>query len=357
VKKKQYLLLIASICTGLLFFPTSCQKEFNPRDKYKDITIVYGLINPLETIHYIRIHKAFLDSESVVIIAQDPDASTFPVEDIDVRIYEITPDGNSAQLTVKDTIIHNKDTGIFYAPEQRVYYFKKKFHIQHLENTIKIEVEHKKTGKIIYAETPLINDFEVTIPRPEMQVNFNPAPTPMRFEWNNAKNGRLYDFYYILYYREGRNIDPSDVWKKDSMVWHVGSYSAPKTGDGEAQIETFHFNSAWFYEEIRKTIPYDTSVWRRPYIQAKIRFWAGGEDMYYYNLINGTPRPTPDIPEYTNLKAKLNDVELENEAFGIFSSRIARDVYIRLSDYTMMIYLPDRELVNRQFIPVPVVVD
>ena len=352
MKKKHFIWT----CASLLFLALSCQKDFNPHDKYKDITIVYGLINPLETTHYIRIGRAFLALESATIVAQNPDSSNFPIEDIDVRIYEITPNGTRTQLTVGDTIIHNKDTGAFYAPEQRAYYFKKKFDVQHLENTIKIEVEHKKTGKIVYAETPLVNDFDVTIPRPDMQINFSPAATPMRFEWNNAKNGRIYDFYYTLYYKEGLHADPSDKGRKDSIVWHIGSHSAPKTGNEEAQVETFHFYSSQFYDEVKK-IRYNTDVWRRPYVKAKIRFWAGGEDMYYYKLINGIPRPTPDIPEYTNLKTKLNNTELENEAFGIFSSRMYRDINILLSDHMMVIYLPDNVLVNRQFIPVPVVVD
>jgi hypothetical protein len=341
----------------MLFLMPSCQKEFDPRGKYKDITIVYGLINPLETIHYIRIHRAFLAPGSVTIVAQDPDSVNFPIEDIDVRIYEITPDGNSSQLPVGTTIIYDKDTGYFYAKEQLLYYFKRDFDIRNLENTIKIEVEHKKTGKIVYAETPLVNYFDITIPRPGMSVNINPRPTPMRFQWNNAKNGKIYDIYYTMYYMEGRNIDPSNVWKKDSMVWRVGSHTARATGNGEEQIETFTFNSATFYEQVRETIAYDTSVWRRPYVQAKISIWCGSEDMYYYNVINGTPRPTPDIPEYTNLKTKLNSVELENEAFGIFTSRIESYLPIRLSDYMMMKYLPDKVLVDRQFIPVPVVVD
>jgi hypothetical protein len=281
----------------------SCEKEFNPRDKYKDITIVYGLINPLETTHYIRISRAFFAPESVTIVAQNPDSSNFPVEDIDVRIYEITPGGNSTQLTVGDTIIHNKDTGYFYAQEQRAYYFRKKFDLKNLDNTIKIEVEHKKTGKIVYAETPLVNDFDILLPRPGMRMNINPHSTSMRFEWNNAKNGRIYDAYYTLYYREGHYADSSDVWEKDSIVWHVGSHSAQTTGDGGLQIETFSFNSTWFYDLVRE-IKYDESVWRRPYMQAKLAIWCGSEDMYYYNVINGTPRPTPDVPEYTNLKAK-----------------------------------------------------
>jgi len=355
MKKKHF----TWICASLLLFISSCEKEFDPYDSYKDITIVYGLINPLDTIHYIRINRAFYAPESATIVAQNPDSSNFPVEDIDVRIYEITPDGNSTQLVVGSTIMQNKDTttGHFYAPEQRVYYFKKKFHIQYLDNTIKIEIEHKKTGKIVYAETPLVNDFDVTIPNPGMQVNFNPIPTTMRFEWVNAKHGKIYDAYYIIYYREGRNDEPSDKWKKDSIVWHVGSRTAQITGNEEVQIETVTFNSTLFYENVQKKVAYDPDVWRRPYVQAKISIWAGSEEMYHYNVINEHSGLLPDIPEYTNMKTKLNSVELENEAFGIFTSRIRRDVYVRLSDHMMMKYLPDTELVNRQFRPIPVVID
>ena len=346
------------ICAILLVLASSCQKEFNPRDKYKDITIVYGLINPLDSVHYIRIHKAFLTSEDVVVVAQDPSQTNFPVEDIDVRIYEITPAGNSTQISV-DTVTINKKEGYFYAPKQMVYYFKKTFDIQKLDNTIKIEVEHKKTGKIVYAETPLVNNFKIAYPG--YKYEFHLAPNRIaKCMWNNAKNGKMYDVYYTLYYREGYNIAPSDYWK-DSISWHIGSYFAAKTGNGEEQMETFQFNPSAFYGQIQKDITYDTSLWRCPYWDAKITIWGGGEELYYYHKIN---HPLQDItqerPEYTNLKTKIYSEELEdfkeieNEAFGLFSSRIVQSNIITLSETMITKYLP---ATDRQFHPVPVIVD
>jgi hypothetical protein len=338
----------------------SCKKEFDPRSKYKDITIVYGLINPLDTIHYIRINKAFLTSGSVIVMAQNPDSTTFPVEDIDVRIYEITPDGTTTQLPVGDTIIQ-KEPGYFY-PDQIVYYFKKKFNIRNLDNTIKIEVEHKKTGKIVYAETPLVNDFDIVSPVSGKPFDLSPY-SMRRFEWKNAKNGRIYDVYYTMYYREGHSIDPSTVYWKDTVVWHVGSYSALKTGDGGEQIEIFRFNSAAFYSQVQKAVAYNTDLWRYPYLKAKITIWSGSEDLYYYHNINADQGLPPDIPEYTNLKAKIYSEELgdykelENEVFGLFSSRIVKSDSILLSDYMVEKYLPDTVFVNRQFYPVPVLED
>jgi hypothetical protein len=340
----------------------SCEKEFNPRDKYKDITIVYGLINPVDTVHYILINRAFFFSESATIVAQNPDSSLYPVEDIDVRIYEVTPNETSTKLTVRDTIL-NKDTGYFYEQGQRVYYFRKIFDLQNLDNTIKIEIEHKKTGKIVYAETPLVNDFDLISPPPGKPFDLTLASSIRKMKWNNAKNGRIYEVYYTLYYREGRSVNPYTDYDKDSMVWHIGSFSASRTGDGTEQIETFGFNSAAFYVQVQKDITYDTSLWRYPYEKAKITIWCGGEDLYYYHNINASQDLPPDIPEYTNLKTKLYSEELEdykeieNESFGIFSSRIVMHDHILLSDSMVIKYLPDQVFVNRQFRPVPALED
>jgi hypothetical protein len=184
-----------------------------------------------------------------------------------------------------------------------------------------------------------------------------------RFIWNNAKNGRIYDVYYTMYYREGRNEDPSTVWRKDSVVWHVGTYSASKTGDGVEQTETFRIASSAFYAYVQKAVAYNTGLWRYPYVNAKVTIWGGSEDLYYYHNITSYNDLPPDIPEYTNLKTKtyseeLGDYkELENEAFGLFSSRIVMCCSTLLSDYMVVKYLPDTVFVNRQFRPVPILED
>jgi hypothetical protein len=359
MKNKHLFLWLTMICAGLLGL-FSCEKEFNPRDKYKDITIVYGLINPVDTFHYIRIHKAFLGPENIIVMAENPDSSLYPVEDLDVRIYEITPDGNSTKLTVDTITKLNKEPGHFYYPKQMMYRFEKIFEKKLVfgedfyapESTIKIEVENKKTGKIVYAETSLVHSFNITTPRKGSPLNLKPDQVLAKFQWNNAKNGRIYDVYYTLHYREGRNIDPSDVWKKKSLVWHVGSHSASKTGDGTSP-ENCSYNPGAFYAQIMRDISYDESVWRSPYNDVRLAVWCGSEDLYYYHNINDPSQGlTQERPEYTNLKAKIYSEELgvyqelENEAFGLFSSRIVQYCSIQLHPEMTQKHLP---AVDRQF--------
>jgi len=353
------------ICALLLSLLTSCEKEFNPRDKYKDITVVYGVVNPVDEVHYIRVHKAFLGPDDIIVMAKNPDSSIYPVEDIEVRVYEVAANGNSTLIQIaKDTIIKNKEQGndYFSYPEQLVYKFERKFEkSQQYGNDyyllddilkIKIEVENKKSGKIVYAETPLVNSFYVTSPMTGTPLTLDPSKTASKFIWNNAKNGRIYDVYYTMRYREGRHVDPSTQYERKSLEWHVGSHSAQQTGNG-TQTENFQFNPGAFYAQIQRDIKKDESLWRTPYDSVKVAIWCGSEDLYYYHNINDPSQGVAqERPEYTNMKAKIYSEELgayqelADEAFGIFASRIVQYRWIHLSAEMIQIYLP---ATDRQF--------
>jgi len=342
------------ICAILLALASSCQKD-------KDITIVYGLINPADSVHYIRIHKAFLGPESIIVMAKEPDSSLYPVEDIDVRITEFnTLSGKSTPLAV-DTITKDKEPGYFYHEKgQRMYYFEKKFEKTTSSGVdtykvdgivMKIEVENKKTGKIVYAETPLVNSFSVISPQKGTALDLDPKQIASKFIWKNAKNGRIYDVYYTMYYKEGHH--PSIDFEKKSIVWHMGSYSAIRTGDGSEQTENFQFNPGAFYAQIQRDIVRDESLWRTPYENVTLSIWCGSEDLYYYHNINNPSQGlAQERPEFTNLKTKIYSAELggyqelENEAFGLFSSRLLKDISIRLSSKMTQIHLPEAD---RQF--------
>jgi len=353
-------LFTIAVCTIL---PTlsSCEKEFNPLDEYKDITIVYGLINPIDTVHYLRIHKAFLGPENIILMAKEPDSSLYPVEDIDLRIYEIDRNGKIvAELPWYIKEIDNKDTtGYFYAPTQRVYCFEKIFKKTSIgeyrpnsdeEITIKIEVENNKTKKIVYAQTSLVNSFSVKAPVRNAPLDLDPEKNSSKFIWNNAKNGRIYDVYYTMRYREG--ILPSNDYIKKTIVWHVGQHSSTKTGDGNEQTQNFNFNPGAFYAQIVRDVPYNEKLWRTPYDSVTVAIWCGSEDLYYYHNINKPGGIAQERPEFTNLKAKIYSEELgdykelEHEAFGIFTSRIVQYIPIHLSADMTQKHLP---ATNRQF--------
>ena len=359
--KNRLLTLFAVAVCAILPALSSCEKEFNPLAEYKDITIVYGLVNPVDTTHYLRIHKAFLGPGDIILMAKEPDSSLYPVEDIDVRVFDIDEKGNSTRLPVRIENKGGKDsTGYFYAPTQRVYCFDKIFEtsygdVYRPENIIKVEIENKKTGKIVYAQTSLVHSFNVKAPIRNAALDLDPKKASGLFIWNNAKNGRIYDVYYTMRYREGLRKDSSSfIYERKSITWHVGSCSARATGTEKIETQNFNFNPGAFYGQIMRDIPYDESVWRMPYDSVSIAIWCGSEDLYYYHNIN---KPSQGIaqerPEFTNMKTKIYSEELgdykeiEGEAYGIFSSRIVQYVIpLHLSADMTQKHLP---ATNRQF--------
>ena len=80
---KQTILLLL-IITSIF---TSCDDDFSINDKWKDITIVYGLLNNSDTAQYIKINKAFLGNGDVYEMAAVSDSIQYDIE-LDVKLLE-----------------------------------------------------------------------------------------------------------------------------------------------------------------------------------------------------------------------------------------------------------------------------
>ena len=53
---------------------TSCSNEIDITSDYKDITVVYAVLNQNDSVQYVKIYKAFLGDEDAFIMAQSTDS-------------------------------------------------------------------------------------------------------------------------------------------------------------------------------------------------------------------------------------------------------------------------------------------
>ena len=84
------LIVILSILSIVVM--QSCSNEFELTENWKDITIIYGLLDASDTAQYIRIEKAFLDeTTSALTIAQEADSIFY--NNISVSLQAIPPAG------------------------------------------------------------------------------------------------------------------------------------------------------------------------------------------------------------------------------------------------------------------------
>ena len=113
--------LIFAFATLTLLF--SCSEKIDLIGDFKETAVVYGLLDHSDSMHYVKITRAFIGPGNALEIAQIEDSSYFDA--VDATIEEIQGGNVLRTWTLKDTLIENKDTnGVFYAPLQKVYYFK-----------------------------------------------------------------------------------------------------------------------------------------------------------------------------------------------------------------------------------------
>ena len=108
-------------CLLLAGFFSSCSTDIDLYAEYKQMPVIYGLLDANADTNFIKITRAFYVQGDAYQVALNPDSSNYPGK-LDVRLIEFC-NGDSIREIILDTItVHNKKHGVFYAPSQKLYY-------------------------------------------------------------------------------------------------------------------------------------------------------------------------------------------------------------------------------------------
>jgi hypothetical protein len=190
---------------GLIFLiplVVSCSSKLDVNADWQDITVVYGLLNQNDSIHYIRITKAFLGPGDALQFAKIPDSSNYPDKlDVTLEEWEITQGIDS---TLKKTYLFDttstaipKDPGTFYFPYQKLYYTIGKFKDIY---TYKLFIK-QKTGKVVTGRTVLIKPMTIKTPNSGSKASILPQKV-IPLEFLSAENGKRYQLVLRFTYVE-----------------------------------------------------------------------------------------------------------------------------------------------------------
>lgn len=138
----------------------SCETDFSLNGDYELTPVVFGLLDQNDSIHRIKITKAFLGDGDNLVYAQNPDSSYFAQVDARVIEYDDKGDETGREWQLFDSIVTNKETdGVFYAPDQKIYYFVE----PNLESsyTYEITADINEGAHSFTATTSLIDGFKV----------------------------------------------------------------------------------------------------------------------------------------------------------------------------------------------------
>ncbi len=308
------------------FMLLSCETDFDVIADYKEVAIVYGLLNQNDSVHYIRINKAFLGNGNALTYAQVADSSTFGAN-VNVILTETSATGAFIRDIVFDTVtLSNKTPGDFYSPNQLFYYSTATLN---QENTYELKVTHKTTDYEMSGQTRLVNLFSVTKPSSGAKtMSFKRTITqPNKFAWTNAINGKRYQLRFQFNFKE---LTLSGDTLRRKIDWVFAEKTSEKIdGTGESDVS---YTNEEFFTVCESKIPYsdlatEENIAKRFASTCVIEVTAIGDEFNTYLEANG---PSTGVlmekPLYTNI----------TNGYGLLSSRLQIQRSILLNSETIL---------------------
>lgn len=302
--------LISTLCLFIAvalsaFVFSSCSKDFNSNADYKDVTIVYGILNPTETDHYIKIYKAFLTDGDAYAAAQEYD-SLYYFDKIDVVMEEYLNNRLTATIPLTMTTEIPRDSvGDFVGPDQLLYKFT---HTLNPDATYKLVITNKETGRVITSETNVVGNFYLSKPSDNTgQISIHSTQSAT-IECSTPKNACSYDIYQSFIYIERNRITHEEVKKVIRRKLNPSALSRP----------TMQYTPALLLQTIAGKVEPNDQVDRYISIDSCLMFevWAVNEPLYFYvsnNTISGSV--VLDRLAYTNILCE------DGRTAGILGSR------------------------------------
>ncbi len=315
--RKIYLFFLAIVATIIW---VSCEKDFNLNAEWKDITIVYSIFDQNETEHYIKINRAFTtgDGGNAQKIALIPDSLYYDTTKLDVTISEWENGVKKKTYIVNPIIDTNKVAGTFFSDWQILYKLDANLD---QNNTYKLQIENLNTGKIISAETILVNNFTIDKPTAGGSASFTNTK-PKDIVWYSAKNGRRYQVTIRFNFKE-KSIDSDTIERFTDWIFSPVK-SIDTDGGQEMKIQ---YVGQGFYDNVEATVPYDDPA-KEANVNARVHgyvdyiFSVADDELNTYLDVN-EPNNTivEDRPSYTNI----------DNGIGIFCSRYNKTRSLPLS--------------------------
>ena len=325
------------IAFGILCFSlvlNSCSEKIDIIGDFKETAVIYGLLNQADTLHYVKITRAFIGPGDATQIAQIDDSSYF--DQIDATISEELNNVVIRTWQLKDTLIQDKNTnGVFYGPIQKVYYFKTLATGQNEVQMISSNPSFSSLNRnAIYKLKVIVNNGEFEVNgETELARGLSTNAGSQNFIFKFADNPGEYISSSILASTGVSDGNSFVVNTKLDVEYneYIGNNKTLKSFSwvlGEADVKpntskTFVALGQTFYNLIKSNVVADPQITRRTFNGIRITLTSGAEDLYNYMVVN---KPSSSLaqtkPSYTNLT-----VTNGKRVIGIFSSRQTYTVF------------------------------
>ena len=309
----------------LTVFLSSCSEKINLVGDFQETAVIYGLLDQADTLHYVKITRAFIGPGDAMQIAQIADSSYF--DQVDATITEELNGNVTRTWQLKDTLIQDKNTnGVFYGPIQKVYYFKTLATGQNEAQVISPNPNETSLHKdAIYKLKVILNNGEFEVNgETKLASGLTTTASSQNFTFKFSDNPGEYVSTSVAASSTG-NCFVVNTKLEIEYNEYIGNNKTLKSFDwnlGEVDVvpnssRTFVALGETFYDLMKTNVVVDPQITRRTFQGIRITLVGGAEELYNYMVVN---KPSSTLaqtkPSYTNLS-----VTNGKRVIGIFSSR------------------------------------
>ena len=336
MKNVRFILILSTLIAVF----NSCSTDVDLYADYKDIAIVYAVLDARADTNYIKITRAFsgtndnpiYNANEVALIA---DSSNYPGK-LDARIIELKKSSGSdyaptGRVMELDTItLHNKEEGLFYAPDQLFYYTTEKFKTGTISTRYQYRlVVVKPDGDSVSAQTSIVGNEEFEILTTDVNFKKEPSGITKAILFRPDAAASLYEVTMQFNYSE-QKVGHEMEHKNVSHSFGTKASWEYSNAAGNLYSQSYPIN--WLFTALEKAIGGDTIV--NPNHPNVVRYIddfviiisAGGKELGTYYQANQAQMETP-----TSLVYIYNPIE---GGYGLFSSRTTIQKVVRISANT-----------------------
>ena len=308
---------------------TACSTELDINEPYKDITIVYGLLNQKDSVHFVKVNKAFLGTGNALDLAQVRDSSEYSGEAISyAKVFRVSSSGAVLDsFPLLDSLVQNREPGTFYSPVQKLKYFVTPYTQSIPASNLGVRMflwqddsyrlVLNVNGKTVTAETPITNDFKVdpvdqdTVAngaRVALRNTAGNSYSDYEFNWTSRADCKRFVVEWKFRYDE---VTGTDTVAR-SISQKIGS---PKVSSFVNEDMAVRLSGETFYSAVESQIKSQSgwqNVDRRIFRGIDFVVSVANDDLHtYLTLTEPVTGIVNDRPAYSNLE----------NAIGVWGSR------------------------------------
>jgi hypothetical protein len=277
--------LILGFLFGLLLLQ-SCQDDLDVLAEYKEIPVVYCMLNQADNVHYVKLNRAFLGETSASTMAQQTDSLFYEDAKVWVNVYKNGALFRRMDFVQVDTI--PKPEGFFANDRNTLYVWQGNIEAINGTASLEYELNVEIPSKEIFCQSvepiQLVDGAVITNPATNRQIALTHYDQEVDAEYRTGDNGSLYQMLFKFYYFEVNEETKDTNWNLPpiQITLNADEYS----GAG-AEIKK-SLSVQQFYGLLQSNIPEKPGYQRFARFPETVEFELFVADEYYkiYSEVN-----------------------------------------------------------------------